>query len=88
MNILAIDQGTSSTKGLVLDDAGQILARSVAPVSTVPAADGGVELDPEALYRSVLDAGNAAVAAARVEVSAVGFANQGETVLAWNRETG
>jgi glycerol kinase len=88
VNILAIDQGTSSTKGLVLDDAGQILARSVAPVSTVPAADGGVELDPEALYRSVLDAGNAAVAAARVEVSAVGFANQGETVLAWNRETG
>ena len=47
-----------------------------------------MEQDPEALWQSVVDAGNARAAEARVTVGAVGLANQGETVLAWDRASG
>ncbi len=57
------------------------------PVHRDAVADGGVEQDPEELWRSVLDAGRAAVAGAAT-VDAVGLANQGETVLAWDRAHG
>jgi glycerol kinase len=51
-------------------------------------AGGGVEQDPEALFDSVVDAGRKALAQADVPVAAVALANQGETVLAWDRRTG
>ncbi len=51
-------------------------------------AGGGVEQDPEALFDSVVTAGRRALAQAGVAVSAVALANQGETVLAWDRGTG
>ena len=49
---------------------------------------GAVEQDPDALLDSVLNAGRKAVAQAGVPVAAVALANQGETVLAWDRGTG
>ena len=49
---------------------------------------GGVEQDPAELLESVLAAGQAAVAAARAPAHALALANQGETVLAWDRRTG
>jgi glycerol kinase len=49
--------------------------------------DGSVEVDPEDLRSSVVEAGRQALATARVEVDAVGLANQGETVLAWDATT-
>ena len=58
------------------------------PVHPHATGDGGVEQDPEELWTSVLDAGRQAVAAAGVPVGAVGLANQGETVLAWDRASG
>ena len=48
---------------------------------------GGVEADPEELYRSVIGAGSRALAAAGAPADAVALANQGETVLAWDRRT-
>lgn len=51
-------------------------------------AGGGVEQDPEALFASVVTAGRRALAEAGVPVAAVALANQGETVLAWDRDTG
>ncbi len=47
-----------------------------------------VEQDPEELWTSVLEAGHAAADAAGGAIDAVGLANQGETVLAWDRRTG
>ncbi len=47
-----------------------------------------MEADPEELYGSVLDAGRQALARAGEPVTALGLANQGETVLAWNPATG
>jgi glycerol kinase len=86
--VLAIDQGTSSTKALVVDAEGTVVAMAEVAVHPIAGTDGRVEVDPEELWHSVVDAGRAALAAAGgVEVGAVGLANQGETVLAWDAET-
>ena len=88
MNVLAIDQGTSSTKALVVSDGGQVIGEGNAPVHPQAGGQGAVEQDPNELLQSIVDAGEAALAAAQAPVEAVGIANQGETVLRWDRETG
>ncbi|OPX11351.1 FGGY family carbohydrate kinase [Mycobacterium sp. AT1] len=87
-HVLAVDQGTSGTKAIVVDDTGRVV--SIAEVALRPRylPGGGVEQDPEALWDSVVDAGRRALADAGVPVAAVALANQGETVLAWDRATG
>ena len=88
MNILAIDQGTSATKALVVGDGGAILSATECPVYPKASGDGAVEQDPAELLASVIAAGRAAVTQAGVVVHGVGLANQGETVLAWDRPSG
>jgi len=88
MNVLAIDQGTSSTKALVVSPAGEILGAAEVPVHAQATGDGGVEQDPEALWDSVLQAGRQVLKQTGVQVAAVGLANQGETVVAWERASG
>jgi len=88
VNILAIDQGTSATKALVVGPGNEILGEAEVPVHPRAVSGGGVEQDPEGLYLSVAEAGSRALAAARTAVQAVALANQGETVLAWDRRTG
>ena len=60
MPVLAIDQGTSATKAVVVDGE-RILATAEAPVTVDASADGAVELDPEALWSSVVAAGRRAL---------------------------
>lgn len=88
MNVLAIDQGTSGTKAVVVGEDGAVLALAEAPVHPTYLPDGGVEQDPDELLASVLDAGRRALAACGAQVDGVALANQGETVLAWDRRTG
>ncbi|HWO70116.1 MAG TPA: FGGY family carbohydrate kinase [Actinomycetota bacterium] len=88
MNVLAIDQGTSATKALVVSDEGRVLAEAEAPVRPRATPDGGVEQDPEELWDSVVEAGGKALEEAGAPVEALGLANQGETVLAWDPRTG
>lgn len=88
MNVLAIDQGTSATKALVVAPDGSVLGAAEAAVAARTVGGDGVEQDPDALWRSVVEAGRAALAAARAPAGAIGLANQGETVLAWERATG
>jgi glycerol kinase len=87
-NILAIDQGTSGTKAIVASDAGHVLAIAEQPLHPLYFEGGGVEQDPDALLDSVLTTGRRAAAEADVPLDAVALANQGETVLAWDRATG
>ncbi len=88
MAILAIDQGTSATKALVIDG-DRVLGSAETSVAVVATIDGGVELDPDELWASVIDAGTRALAAAGMPtLEAIGLANQGETVLPWDRVTG
>jgi len=88
VHILALDQGTSATKALVVRDDGTIAATAERPVRSGSPEPGHVEIDPGELLASVLDAGRAALEEADAPVGGVALANQGETVLAWDRLTG
>jgi glycerol kinase len=88
MAILAIDQGTSATKAMVVDG-DRVLAMAESPIDVIATNDGGVELDPSALWNSVIEAGQQVVAdAGNPRLDAIGLANQGETIVAWDRATG
>ena len=56
MNVLAIDQGTSATKALLVGPGGEVLGRGEVPVRTRSVGEAGVEADPEELLESVLAA--------------------------------
>lgn len=88
MTVLAIDQGTSGTKAIVVDPTDGVVGVAEVPVHPRYLDGGGVEQDPDELLESVLAAGRAAVAQAARRVEAVSLANQGETVLAWDKRTG
>jgi len=87
VRVLAIDQGTSGTKAVVVDD-GVVVATADEAVRPAYLPDGRVEQDPAQLLSSVLDAGRRAVSDAGGSIDAVALANQGETVLAWDPVTG
>ncbi|MFI0163411.1 FGGY family carbohydrate kinase [Streptomyces sp. NPDC017095] len=86
--VLAVDQGTSGTKALVVCPGRGVLGTGFAPVRPRHLPGGLVEVDPAELYDSVVDAGRRALAEAGEDVVALGLANQGETVLAWDPATG
>jgi glycerol kinase len=86
---LAIDQGTSATKAVVVLADGSVVGLAEVQVQVQASPGGGVEVDPEQLWTSVVAAGRQAMASAgNPELMAIGLANQGETVLAWDRATG
>ena len=90
--ILAIDQGTSSSRGIVFDMAdGRIAGVGQRTFEMVFPRDGWVEQDPETLWRTTLEACRNAIAAADVtagEIAAIGITNQRETTLVWDRRSG
>lgn len=86
--VLAVDQGTSGTKALVICPERGVIGTGFVSVGTRRLAGGLVEADPEELYDSVIVAGRRALAEADEPVTALGLANQGETVLAWDPDTG
>ncbi|MGX1134771.1 glycerol kinase [Streptomyces glaucescens] len=86
--VLAVDQGTSGTKALVICPERGVLGTGFTAVRPRHLPGGLVEADPAELYDSVVDAGRQALAEAAEPVVALGLANQGETVLAWDPDTG
>ncbi|MGC0362907.1 glycerol kinase [Rhodococcus sp. 27YEA15] len=88
MTVLAIDQGTSGTKAVVLDPEDGIVGVAEIPIHPHYLPGGGVEQDPQELLESILHVGRAALDQAGRPVQAVALANQGETVLAWDPDTG
>jgi len=87
VSVLAIDQGTSGTKAIVVDEAGTVLALAEEPVRPQYLAVGAVEQSPIELLDSVLAAGRRAIDEAGVPIEVISLANQGETVLAWDPAT-
>ncbi len=90
-HLLAIDQGTSSSRAIVFDAEGRAIASAQHPVDQLFPRDGWVEQDAEALWRGVLAAGRDAIAAAGVaarSIAAIGITNQRETTLLWDARTG
>ena len=90
--VLAIDQGTSSSRGIVFDlAAGRLLGEGQQAFSGHFPQDGWVEQDPEVLWSTTLSACREALANASVtgaDVQAIGITNQRETTLVWDRWTG
>ncbi|MBW9113530.1 FGGY-family carbohydrate kinase [Rhizobium cauense] len=87
--ILAIDQGTTNSKAVLVSEVGEAVARGSAPVGISYPKPGWVEQDPRRLYASVCEAVEACLAAAPgVTVEAVAISNQRESVTAWDAETG
>ena len=89
--LLALDQGTSSSRAIVFDVDGRVVATGQRLFDQFFPEDGWVEQDPEALWRSTLAAAREAIAASGVEASAIaaiGIANQRETTLVWDAATG
>ncbi|QES32738.1 carbohydrate kinase [Streptomyces venezuelae] len=86
--MLAVDQGTSGSKALVVCPERGVIGTGAAPVRPRFLPGGLVEVDPAELLSSVVAAGRAALADAGEPVAAVGLANQGETVLVWDPVTG
>ncbi|HEY4326426.1 MAG TPA: glycerol kinase GlpK [Mucilaginibacter sp.] len=89
--ILAVDQGTSSTKCIIFDSLGKEISKATEPLKTHYLEGGYVEQEPEAIYQNVLDAvkkctdvftangGNIA------EIRFCGISNQRETFLVWDK---
>ena len=87
--VLAIDQGTTSTRAMLFDARAQACATAQVPIAQIYPAPGEVEHDPEEIWRSVLQAGRAVLAEVRADaVAAIGITNQRETTVVWERATG
>ncbi len=86
MRVLAIDQGTTNTKALVVDAAGQILARASHPLVTAYPQPGWAEQSAEEIWASV-QAVIAEVVAQVGQVDALAIANQRETLVIWDADS-
>ena len=84
--ILAIDQGTTSSRAIVFNSAGEIISSAQQEFGQIYPADGWVEHDPEEIWNTTLAVSREAVKEAEnngVKVAAIGITNQRETTLVW-----
>ncbi|WP_040847829.1 FGGY family carbohydrate kinase, partial [Nitrospirillum viridazoti] len=89
--ILAIDQGTTSTRAILFDATGRPLATAQRELPQHYPADGQVEHDPEDIWRDTVAVCRGVVDKAGVDaarVAAIGITNQRETTVVWDRRTG
>src|SRR5258708_11329811 len=89
--ILALDQGTTSSRAIVFGHDGRPVASAQQEFEQIYPQPGHVEHDPEAIWSSQWNSARAALAEARVkpeQVAAIGLTNQRETTVLWERDTG
>jgi glycerol kinase len=87
--VLAIDQGTTSTRAIVFDRDGRARATANVPLTQIYPAPGQVEHDPEEIWRSVLQVVRTVLGEVGANsVAAIGITNQRETTVVWERATG
>ncbi len=88
--ILAIDQGTSSTKSIIFDEAGKAIARASEPLKSNYLSDGFVEQDAEEIYQNVLTSVSNCIKMFTdnggdvQEIICCGISNQRETFVVWD----
>ena len=85
--VLAIDAGTTGVTALVVDEAGEVVARGYREFAQHFPEPGWVEHEPDEIWHAVLAACRAALAAAPEQPVAVGVTDQRETAVLWDRET-
>ncbi|NBY28560.1 MAG: glycerol kinase [Betaproteobacteria bacterium] len=89
--LLALDQGTSSSRSIVFDASGQVVSMAQQELPQIYPQPGWVEHDPITIWQTQLATAKAALAKAGItarQVHAVGITNQRETSVVWNRRTG
>lgn len=89
--ILAIDQGTTSSRALLFDNKANLIFKSQIELNCLFPHDGWVEQDALDIYLSVLNAINDCLAKANVsyeEIDSIGITNQRETTIVWDKKTG
>ena len=89
--LLALDQGTSSSRSIVFDEGGHIVAQAQLELPQIYPQPGWVEHDPLEIWRTQLATARDALAKAGIaarDIRAVGITNQRETTVLWNRKTG
>ena len=89
--ILALDEGTTSTRAILFDAGGQALAEAGRPIRQSFPRDGWVEHDAEEIFEASVAVMREAVEASGrpvADVAAIGLTNQRETVVVWDRATG
>src|SRR3990170_7229426 len=87
--VLALDQGTSSSRAILFDRAGTPVASAQQPFEQIYPQPGCVEHDPEEIWRTQLETAQQVMAQANAspgDVAATGITNQRETTLIWDRE--
>ncbi len=91
MYILALDQGTSSSRAILFDPTGRIVAQVSQPFPQHYPQPGWVEHDPGDIWQSQLTVAQQVLQQAGVtpaQVAGIGLTNQRETTLIWDRESG
>src|SRR5665811_640971 len=89
--LLALDQGTSSSRSIVFDELGRIVAMAQQELPQIYPQPGWVEHDPMEIWRSQLATARQALDQAGLkpsDIRALGITNQRETTVVWNRKTG
>ena len=89
--ILALDQGTTSSRAIIFDHEGRLLSSAQEEFEQIYPAPGHVEHDPETIWHSQLHTAQAAIREAELDadqIAAIGIANQRETTIVWDRTTG
>jgi glycerol kinase len=88
MAILAIDQGTSSTKAILLDSDFKVIAKAASALPVDHNQSGMSQASGQNMWHSLMDAIGKLQIPAGVKIEAAALANQGESILAWDRITG
>ncbi|GAA5316608.1 MAG: glycerol kinase GlpK [Candidatus Pelagadaptatus aseana] len=89
--ILAIDQGTTSTRAILFDHRGQPKSQAQQEFEQIFPHDGWVEHDPEAIWESTLSVCRKAMEKLNIDtshISCIGITNQRETTIVWDKNTG
>ncbi len=89
--LLALDQGTSSSRSIVFDAQGRVVAQAQQELPQIYPQPGWVEHNPLLIWQTQLDTARAVLQKAGLQASdihALGITNQRETTVVWNRKTG
>ena len=89
--LLALDQGTSSSRSIVFDERGRVVALAQREFAQLYPQPGWVEHDPEVIWSSQLATAQEALARANLkaaDIAGIGITNQRETTVVWNRRNG
>ena len=89
--ILALDQGTTSSRAILFDRKGHIVSSAQREIEQILPKPGDVEHDPEVIWSTQLETARAAIAQAKVlpsDIAGIGVTNQRETTILWERDSG